>query len=211
MVSKLELYNRALRHLKTVRLANLTEGVASRRELDAVYDGSLQYALELGGWKFATRTSSLTEPDAASTNFGLAYAYAKPTDFVRWVAICPDDLFTNEVEDWEEEAGYIYTNLNTLYIKYVSNSTSYGLDLTAWPDNYAELVALIMAERACIPITSDVKLESDVSTKRMRAETRAKRFDAIKERVKFKPTGSLVTARFGGRGTPRFANGRMRF
>ena len=43
-----------------------------------------------------------------------------------------------------------------------------------------ELVALIMAERACIPITSDVKLESDVSTKRMRAETRAKRFDAIK-------------------------------
>ena len=211
MVSKLELYNRALRHLKTVRLANLTEALTSRRELDAVYAGSLQYALELGGWKFATRTSSLTEPDAAATNFGLAYAYAKPTDFVRWVAICPDDLFTTEVEDWEEEAGYIYTNLNTLYIKYVSNSTSYGLDLTAWPDNFVELVALIMAERACIPITSDVKLESDVSTKRMRAETRAKRFDAIKERVKFKPTGALVTARFGGRGTPRFANGRMRF
>ncbi len=211
MVAKLELYNRALRHLKTVRLATLGELTASRRELDAVYDGSLQYALELGGWKFATRTSSLTEPDAASTNFGLAYAYPKPSDFVRWVAICPDDLFTTEVEDWEEEAGYVYSNLNALYIKYVSNSTSYGLDLTAWPDNFVELVALIMAERACIPITSDVKLESDIAEKRRRAETRAKRFDAIKERTKFKPTGALVTSRFAGRVSPRFANGRMRF
>lgn len=211
MVTQLELYNRALRHMKVVRLANLTEQVASRRALDDVYDGALQYALEIGGWKFATRTSSLTEPDAADTNFGLAYAYPIPTDFVRWVAICPDDMFTTEVTDWEEEAGYIYTNLNTLYIKYVSNSTSYGLDLTAYPDNYAELVALIMAERACIPITSDVKLESDISEKRRRAETRAKRFDAIKERVKFKPTGSLVMSRVAGRASPRFSNGKMRF
>ena len=211
MATKLDLYNRALRHLKMVRLANLTESVASRRELDAVYDGALQYALECGGWKFATRTSALTEPDAAATNFGLSYAYPIPSDFVRWVAISPNELFTTEVDDWEEEAGYVYSNLSTLYIKYVSNSTSYGLDIAAFPDNYAEFVALIMAERVCIPLTSDTKLEEGVSQKRYRAELRAKRFDAIKERVKFRPTGTLVNSRSNGVRGPFFGNGKIRF
>ena len=56
----------------------------------------------------------------------------------------------------------------------------HGSDLTAWPDNFGGACRADHVERACIPITSDVKLESDVDS--LRAETRAAA-DAIKERV----------------------------
>src|SRR5690242_8504620 len=97
MVDQLSLYNRALRHLKVRRLANLTENTLARNELDAVYAEVLQAMLEKAGWKFAIRTSQLTADPNIDPAFGLSYVYALPDDFVRWAAICVDDMF--RVED----------------------------------------------------------------------------------------------------------------
>lgn len=211
-ITKLSLFNRALRHLRVVRLANLNENVKSRNELDAVYDDTLQACLEMAGWKFAIRTSLLTPDSDIEPNFGLSYVYAVPDDFAgRWVAICVDDMFRVEDPTFREENGVLYSNQSQLYVKYVSNGTSYGLDLGKYPENYAELVGITLAERACLPITKDDKLLTKVQSDGVRILLKAKTFDAIKDGQRQTPPGRIVTARFGNSPRPGFRNGRMTF
>lgn len=210
MVDQLSLYNRALRHLKVRRLANLTEDVLARYELDAVYAEVKQGLLEKAGWKFAIRTSQLTADPDIEPGFGLSYVYALPDDFVRWTAIAVDDMFNVEDAGFEEKNDLLYSNNNTLYVKYVSNDPDYGFNLGLFPDNYSELFGLELAERTCIPITKDDALLNAIERRKATALARAKNFDAIKDHVQFKPVGSLVAARAGGSPNPYFRNGRMR-
>jgi hypothetical protein len=211
-VDQLNLYNRALRHLKVRRLANLTESVTARYELDAVFPDVKKAMLERAGWKFAIRTSMLTADDSITPGFGLMNVFALPEDFVRWAAICVDSLFQVEDASFEEKNGLLYSNQGVLYVKYVSNGDDYGYDLGLFPDNYAEAFGSELAERTCLPITKDSGLLNDVRKENARLLMRAKNFDAIKEHVQFKPQGSVVTARSnGGMRGPFFRNGNIRF
>lgn len=209
MTTKLKLYNRALSHLSTVRLANLTEDRKERYELDAVYDECLQEMLELGLWKFAMRASLMTADPGIEPTFGPAYAYAIPTDFVRLAGITSDPEFKVEVSDYTEENGVWYTSINEMYVRYVSNDVSYGLNLSLYPENYCSAFGTHMALRAALPITRDKATRNDLVLLNDRLLAKAKRLDAVDESVKRKPVGRLVSTRAGfGRG-PVFRNGRI--
>lgn len=211
MTTKLKLYNRALSHLSTVRLANLTEDRKERYELDAVYDESLQEMLEKGLWKFATRASKLEADPGIEPSFGPAYAFAIPTDFVRLTAMCSDPNFKVEVRDYVEENGVWYMEIDTVYVRYVSNHSTYGLNLGLYPENYCAALGTHMALRSALPITRDKATRNDLVLLNDRYLASARRLDAVDESVKRKPVGRLVGSRLGFNSRPDFANGKVRF
>lgn len=211
MTTKLKLYNKALGFVGTQRLASLTEDVTARYELDAVYDDALQHCLEMGNWKFAIRSARLTYDSDLDPGFGLAYGYTMPSDFVRLANISDDEYFRSEIDDYVEENGYWFTDRAQMYVRWVSNGPSYGLDLGKYPENYARVVACHMAIEAALPISKDRGSRADLINEfQAIILPRAKRLDAIDERVKRKPAGRWSRARFlNGAARVFIRNGRM--
>lgn len=209
MTDRLSLYNKALGYVGAGRITSLTADRQERRELDAVYDGCLQYMLERAGWKFALRSSKLDADTNITPSFGLTYAYTLPSDFVRFTAICTDEFFNTEVTDHRKLNGILYTSHSTIYVEYVSNGASYGLDLGKYPETYAEALGAWMAAKAVLPISKDRGDRSDLGKIYREMLAAAKGTDAIDERVKWRPEGSWVRARSLGRGRPYTRNGRI--
>lgn len=205
--TQIELYNLALGHLGAVRLhptTGLTENRPDRRELDAVWASSKKLMLERAVWKFAIRTSMFTADPDISPDFGLAYAYGLPDDFVRLYLIATDERQEDEDRSYRREGNTIYSDNSTLYVSYVSSGDAYGYDLGKFTALYTRAFGYTLAEEACIPITKDKQLKRALTSDRKDAVSEAKRLEAVDERVKEKPMGSWLRARWGGsRGNSR--------
>jgi hypothetical protein len=201
MATKLGLYQEALRILRERPLATISDNVASRRALDAAYDDAVQYCLEQGQWNFAARTVALEDTAAIDPQFGYTYVFEKPTDFVRLMMISASgDLVGSPLESYMDEGAYFHASVDPLYIQYVSNDASYGLDLTLWPQTFAKAVAAYLALDVGPGITS--ASEKDMArwekgfTMKMR-DARSK--DAMSQASRRLPPGRLSTARRGWR------------
>ena len=142
MSSRLDMYNLALLMSGERALANLTEAREPRRLLDQVWNtDGIAKCLEMGQWKFAMRTKQIDyDPDIAPT-FGYPRAFTKPTDWVVTSAVCSDAYFRVPLLGYVDEAGYWYSDLNTIYVRYVSKDAGYGLDLDRWPGSFENFVA----------------------------------------------------------------------
>lgn len=198
MVTKLALYNQALEHLGPVRLASPTENRPDRFALDEAYEGAVAHVLEEGLWFFALR-SSMLEPDTdVEARFGLPYTYSFPEDYVRLRAICTDEAQTNEDRSYKREGPYVFSAYNVLYVTYVSNDDLYGWNMGRWPQLFVEAVAAELAYRSGLPITKDRGTKNDLVIIKDRALDKARRKDAVDERVKSKPLSSWANARLGG-------------
>lgn len=210
MTTRLSIYNGALRVLGEPRLASLTESRAARRELDAAWDDDfIDYCLEAGLWNFAMRT---TKQEASTDitpdpDLGFSYAFVKPDDFIRTAAVCCDGRMTIPLLDYTDEAGYWFANTDTLYVSYVSNDTSYGADLSLWPETFKMFAQAHLAYQACMPITqSDGKQEKAFTIrKKMLADALSK--DAMAQPSKTLPQGGWSRARMGGNGNRSRWNG----
>lgn len=160
MASKLGVYNLSLLEIGERSLASLTEARPPRYALDTVYDGLLLYALEQGLWNFGMRAQEIAYDPGIEPAFGYDYAFEKPDDLVRLNTLTTDASGTMPVEDFADEAGYWYANVDTVYTTYVSDDASYGLDLTKWPATFERYFVLLLAERICNRETaSENKLE----------------------------------------------------
>lgn len=200
MTTRLQLYNDAAVALSQERLSSINEDVLVKRELDAIYDDTCIEALEMGLWLWARRGVQLSyDPSIDTSTFGgLAYGFTLPSDFVRIEAIAIDPYFRNELTDYDitGPGKTLYTDQSTLYLKYISNGATYGLNLAVWPQTFANGVSHLLASNAAMGVT---KSRSDEADERKAAEidiTKAKVRSAVDERVKAKPVGRLVRARF---------------
>lgn len=201
MATKLTIYNKALGHLGPVRLHptnGLTENRVDRRELDARWDGAMQEMLEHGIWRFAIRSFEMTADPNIVPAFGPQFGFDLPDDYVRLHKIATDPELSNEDLTYVREGPKrIFSHNQVLYLSIVSNRSDYGGNLGAYSELYAEAFGLLLASKACVAITQDQNLEAKLLGK---FETlylpRAKRKDAIDERVKFRPVGSWVKSRF---------------
>src|SRR5688572_27983577 len=134
MASKLSLYNAALAVIGERKLASLTEARAPRRRLDTVWDdGGVKTCLQAGYWNWAMRAAELSYSPSITPAFGLRHAFDKPEDWVRTWLVSRDDRFTEELHGYEDEAAYWYADLDTIWVRYVSSDTSWGMDLSLWP------------------------------------------------------------------------------
>lgn len=196
MPSKLSLYNGALRELGEGKLASLSENREPRRVLDSAWDNdAIQTCLAAGQWNFATNSIELSYSPSVTPAFGYRRAFDKPASFVRTVALCSDAYFKSPLLGYEDEGAYWYSDLDTMYVRYVDSGTSFGLDYSKWPANFTRYVESFLAARVCMPLTQSKSKRDGLERDAEVWLTKAKSTDAMDEATKFLPQGSWVSAR----------------
>lgn len=197
MASKLAIYKGALRLLGPHELAALTDDRPERYQLDDAWDDAAAHVLQEGLWNFAIRSTTVTQ--SGTTIAGWDYAFTKPTDWVRTAGISSEATFRVGFEDYQDQGGKWYANVDTLYVRYVSNDASYGLSIASWPASYAKAMEAYLAFETGLPVSGDRGNRNDLFQLYKSRLARAKTLDAFDESVKFPPAGRLVRARFSGR------------
>lgn len=204
MTTQLTIYNGALRVLGERKLASLTEDREDRHLLDDVWaDGGVRYCLEQGQWNFAIRTSSLEYDSAVEPDFGYSRAFSKPSDFVRLAGFSDNEFFNGAFDAYEDEAGYWFTDVDTLYLRYVSDDASYGLNLSLWPATFNRYVQAQLALDISRKLTSGASKTKDIEAIVQKRLIDARSKDAMNEPTRYPPRGSWVQARHGGGVTDR--------
>ncbi len=189
--NQLSLYNGALRLCGQTQLQFLTDDVEARLLLDGVWgDGSgvINGCLEQGYWYFAKRTSALTYDTSITPNFGFQCAFEKPGDWVRTMAVCQDPDFEMPLTRMIDEAGYLYSDLQTIYFAYVSNGARYGGNMNLWPQTFVLAVEGYLAALVVRALTAgdETKIASVMKeAKRLMTDARSK--VAMNESASFFP------------------------
>ncbi|HUT56428.1 MAG TPA: hypothetical protein VNA25_00980 [Phycisphaerae bacterium] len=157
MSSKLLVFNNALTLCGERTLASLTENREPRRLLDAAWDGgAVKTCLEANaGWNFGTRTVKIEYDPGVDPEFGFRRAFVKPSDWCRTSVVSASEYLRPPLFDsqFTDEGGYWFSDLDTLYVKFVSDDASYGGDLTIWPESFARYVEAYLASRISFKIT----------------------------------------------------------
>jgi len=196
---RLQIYNGALQKIGKGRIASLSVNEEARRELDAVWnDGGVQYCLEQGMWKFATRTQMLDYDTTVVPEFGFRRGFAKADDWCATVAVCSDEFCKVPLLRYSDEAGYIWCDLDRIYVRFTSNHVDWGMNLARWPATFTEYVKTYFAGRVCLKLTGDEKKANEFNKPRgfiELAESTAKNNDAQDDPVKFPAPSSWVLAR----------------
>lgn len=207
-LTQLKLYNGALSYLGERKLSSLTEARASRRALDDVWDGGdfKGLVLENGFWNFAIRTVQIDYDPSIDPGFGYPYAIDKPSDWIRTVAISADEYFVAPLLEYSDEAGYIFSDNETLYMRYISNDDNYGGNLAEWPESFSEYAKAFMAHRASMRLTQSEDKTEYLRKLSEKLLIQARSRDAMNEPPVFSPQGSWVSSR-RGRGKPKRDSG----
>jgi hypothetical protein len=201
MASKLSVYNGALRILGEEKLASLSESRTARRRLDTVWDGDtgVLWCLQQGLWNFAMKSIELTYSPSVTPAFGYSYAFDKQTDWVRTARCSDNEQFIGRF-DYRDEADYWWANCDTIYVKYVSKDTSYGLDLSLWTPNFTSFVEHHFAQSICMATTQSEAKTTELEKAVKRKLNLARSVDAMDEASESLPPGSWSQSR-RGRGT----------
>lgn len=198
--TRLLLYNAAVLKLGERQLSSITENREPRRVLDVIWDtGFVDYVLEQGLWNFAMRSVALTYSPSSTPAFGLNRAFDKPTDWVRTAALCHDEYFKEPLNQYADEGGFFYAEQDTIYLRYVSNDSNVGGDLSLWPQSFVKFAAATLAAEAAKRITHHegkvAALEAEVKEEHKKALSK----DAMNEPTAFPPRGSWTRSRTGRR------------
>lgn len=200
MATRLSLYNGALRLLGQRALADLNEEVEARRLLDAEWtSGLIEACLSAAQWRFATRTSKLAPSTNIEPDFGYRFAYPKPEDHVRTTGVYSDEHQHNPHLAYRYEAGYWFSDLEPIYVSYVSNAPAYGGDPAQWPKNFEKFVEAKLAEGIALALTGDDRKEQTAFQRARMRFLEAAATDAMESPTRPMPSGSWVRVRTGGR------------
>ena len=185
MPDQLSIYNGALRMIGERRLADLSEDVESRYVLDDIWDDNgIKRCLEKGFWLHAMRAVELDYDPDFTTPFGHKYTFEFPSDFVKLYSLCTDEFFTHSVALYQTEGNFIFCDYTKLYMRYVSDDASYGMDMSLWPETFTEYVEGYFALRAIKVLTDAQTDEQELKDDVKKLLTKAKSESALRE-----PTG----------------------
>lgn len=201
MTDKLSLYNQALRHIGERKIASVTENRESRRTLDDVWD--LDFFLEEGLWRFATRSVKLSYSPSVTPAFGYRRAFDHPDDYIRLCQITDDEYLQSPLRHYKPEGHYWFADLDEIYVAYVSNDTNYGADFSLWTSSFEKWVAAWLASQICTRITGKEDKFPQLFQLQDRLLGNAKSKDAMEEPTKMPPLGNWATSRSGRRGSWR--------
>lgn len=202
----LQLYNQALRLVGEGKLASTTANRPERHALDSIWDEDpVKQMLEKSQWGFATRTMEWNYNSAIEPGFGFRRAFTKPKDYVRTCAVCSDEYFTNPMVDYADEAGFWFADLDTIYIKYVSDGDDYGRNMALWTELFRNCVASKMAFELCYFLNKSERTSERVERLHQQYVKEARSLDAMNQPTKFMPPGSWTRSRRrGGRARSYF-------
>lgn len=199
MATKLGLFNAALMEIGDYALDDTGEPVAAARALVSVYDRVLADCLSAGSWNFAMETIKADADTGVTPEFGFTEVFAKPSDWVRTIGVSQDEYFSFPLLHYYDDVNYWSADNTPIYIRYVSNDTGLGLELTRWPAAFTRYVELELAHRSCLRINQSGSLKDAIGKERDRARKMALNQDAMNEaQPKFPPPSGWTMSR-GGR------------
>lgn len=191
--TKLSLYNMALRHLGERKLASLSENREPRRYLDDEYDEAILLCLRGGLWNFAMQAVQIDADSSIEPQFGYQSGFLKPNDWIRTVWISTNETFDPPLRYYSDQNGYWLCNADTLYVRYVSSTL--GLNLTAWPADFAEYVGVALARTIAPRITQNDSLLAQIEEREKKYRKRASANDAMDQPPAPWPMGTWTTSR----------------
>jgi hypothetical protein len=204
MATKLALFNNAILELGHTTVVDTGEPVIAAASLVRVFDGVVKECLANASWNFAMETIKASADTGVAPNFGYTEVFAKPSDWLRTIAVSQDEYFSFPELHYYDDSNFWSADNSPLYIRYVSDDTGLGYDLTRWPQLFTRYVELELAARVCYKITQSRELLEAVKKDRDKARLHAKNVDAMDEvNPKFPPPSSWTTARQGRTGSTR--------
>lgn len=196
MATKLKLFNGALIEMGHKPVVDTGEAVVSARTLVRVYDQVVEECLADASWNFAIETIKSDADTGVEPNFGYKEVFAKPSDWLRTFAVSGDEYFSFPLLHYFDDSNFWSADQSPIYVRYVSNDTGLGLDLTRWPALFTRYVELELCERTVYKLTQSVELKKEIEEKKKKAALKAKNVDAMDEvNPKFPPPSSWTTAR----------------
>jgi hypothetical protein len=202
LASKIGIWNAALDDLGHRPLVDTGEAIEAGRILTRRYDRVVADCLLEASWNHATETVKLDADTGVTPAFGYRKVFAKPSDWVRTIALSEDEYLNFPLLSYYDDVNFWSSDNSPVYVRYTSNDTGLGLDLTRWGAGFTRFVELELAVRSCLRITQSGSLKESLEKDRDRARKHAKAVDAMDEGTKFAPPGSWTLAR-GGRNNGR--------
>lgn len=204
MATKLGVWNQALQELGSERLSDTGDPVKAGRELTFVHDQVVAECIASGSWNFAMETVKIDADTGVTPSFGYTEVFAKPSDWVRTIGVSLDEHFAYPLTQYYDDDNFWSADSTPIYVRYVSDDTGLGLDLTRWPAQFTRFAALELADRLCMALTQNASLKEQIGERRDKARRRALGTDAMNEnQPKFPPPGSWTSARWGVAGARR--------
>jgi hypothetical protein len=202
MTTQLSLYNGALRVLKERKLASLTENREPRRLLDdawqdGVAGGVVRQCLQMGQWVFARRSVMIDYSPSITPDFGYRYAFDHPEGYIKPVSICSDEFGAAPILRYVDEGDYWYTDLQTIYVTYISSGASFGGDMSRWPETFIKVVEAGLAREIAPNLTNSDNAIKWAEAAYKQAMREARSDDAMRGPTRFPPPGTWTTSRHG--------------
>jgi hypothetical protein len=148
-LNQLGLYNDALLILGQRQLASLSEDREPRHRLDSAYGvDAIRYCLELVKPNFATRTSILNSPAAATT---FAYSHTFPSNYVTVVKPYTTAALDQPVTRYIIEGKTLKTDFATVYLRYVADDYA----ITDWDPSFFRVVAAYLAKECATRLSPE--------------------------------------------------------
>jgi len=196
MATKLNVFNDALVEMGHKPVVDTGEATIAARTLVRVWDQVVEECLADASWNFAMETIKATADTGVTPNFGYGEVFAKPSDWLRTIGLSGDGYFAFPLLHFYDDSNFWSADTSPIYIRYVSNDTGLGLDLSRWPALFTRYVALELCERTVYKLTQSVELKKEVSETKKTARLKAKNVDAMDEvNPKFPPPSGWTTAR----------------
>lgn len=195
---QLKIYNNALRYLGEGALASLSENRGPRFLLDGVWDEDpIRYCLEQGQWQFATKTMKMTAEPSIEPDFGYRYAFEKSDDWCRTVAISANEYFSEPYNMFNDEAAFIWSPVDILYVKFVSDDNDYGRNYALWSPSFFEYVSAYHAWKIVGRVTTNKTSREELDGIMEKHLANAQGKDGVNRPVAYPSRGSWVHSRHG--------------
>lgn len=196
--TQLQLYNDALMLCEERILASTSEPRKPRYLLDAVFSGGgVNACLEEADWIFARRTEQIVYDPSIQPSFGYIHAFQHPSDWLRTSAISFDPYFESNLTQYQDEAGYWWSDLDTIYVKYISSDPAYGGNMALWSEAFKQFAAAHFASKIVGSLTHSQDIKDRVAAERKRTVEAARGKDGMNEPPGFFTRGQLSRARQG--------------
>jgi hypothetical protein len=127
--------------------------------------------------------------------FGYARGFQKPTDWCRTVALCSDEFVRTPLLHYVDEAGFWFSDLDSMYVRYVSLDPAYGMNLALWPESFKRYVSCHFATRIIKKLSNSDQKEQEMLKLEEHLEMEAKNDSMRDQPTKFPAMGAWSRSR----------------
>jgi len=193
MVSEVSICNQALSWLAQKPIISLDQASTQAEWMRNNYPFIRDALLESRKWTFAKVRATSTTADL--DDWGIEFKHPAP---MGWLKIC--SVFDSPYQDqnqvpWRLEGNYIITGVGTIYLTGILRGTDTG----SFSPCFVQALAARLAADACIPMTENRQLQSDLwtlSVEKLREAAAVDGMQGTNDKIR---SSSLTDVRSGGR------------